>query len=83
MKPRNETAALIRAAADATGCRTVSALAKRIGVPLRTVQLWANRDSLSEPMGMLLVLLACRMVTFATIDEVTAGWKRYWEQTQK
>lgn len=44
-----------------------------LDVPLRTVQQWSHRDSLSEPMGMLLVLLACRMVTFATIDEVTAG----------
>lgn len=35
-QPHNETAALIRAAADATGCRTVSAFAQRINVPLRT-----------------------------------------------
>lgn len=77
MKPRNETAALIRAAADATGCRTVSALAQRLGVPLRTVQQWSHRNTLSEPARMLLTLLACRMVTFVTIDEVTAGWQRY------
>ena len=77
MKRRNETAALIRAAADATGCRTVSALAQRLGVPLRTVQGWQERCQLPEPARMLLTLLACRMVTFATIDEVTAGWKRY------
>ena len=78
-QPHNETAALIRAAADATGCRTVSALAQRLGVPLRTVQQWSHQDSLSEPTRMLLVLLAARMVTPATIDELTAGWKRYWE----
>lgn len=77
MKPRNETAALIRAAADATGCHAVSALAQRLGVPLRTVQQWSQRDSLSEPTRMLLVLLACRMVTFTTIDEAMAGWIRY------
>lgn len=76
-QPHNETAALIRAAADATGCRTVSAFAQRLGISLRTVQGWQERGQLPEPARILLMLLACRMVTFATIDEVAAGWKRY------
>lgn len=63
MKPRNETAALIRAAADATGCRTVSALAQRLGVPLRTVQGWQER---------------CQLVCSPDWARRWAAWVRWW-----
>ncbi|MBK8742692.1 MAG: helix-turn-helix domain-containing protein [Betaproteobacteria bacterium] len=57
-QPRNETAALIRAAAQASGGKTVSALAKRLDIPLRTMQEWAQRDRLPGGMRLLLAMLA-------------------------
>lgn len=77
-QPRNELDTLIRHAASAQECRTIAALAQRIGVSLRTMQGWQHSDKCPEHARLLLVLLAGRALTFEKIAEVVAEWKAFY-----